>query len=338
MIQGRCSDQSPVARTPQRAVETGRSEVAVSTPVRRWPGTTRCNELAVIVMRDGEPVGREPLIAPLCRAQGELMIRFALFVDGSNLFGSLKSLAITVDDYQEFYSYLFRIAEQQWRQAVGATQAPVAVLQRVYWYQAGSMDSWHLEDAQSQAYLKERFDESRDVRAEYMSHAGKLLAGKTQADVALKAWALCFDEMKSWYESKKRGLEGMKRFHHAVQSSTDLIDILEIGHWKLDMLRLSSEEKGLDARLAVDMVALEANYDVAVVVSGDADSIPSINLMKRRGKHVGGVEFVRGYPPEQKRRGFSSKIKLAADFVARIYEMELVSRQLAKKVDATGQV
>ena len=24
MIQGRCSDQSPVARTPQRAVETGR--------------------------------------------------------------------------------------------------------------------------------------------------------------------------------------------------------------------------------------------------------------------------------------------------------------------------
>ena len=49
------------------------------------------------------------------------MIRFALFVDGSNLFGSLKSLAITVDDYQEFYSYLFRIAEQQWRQAVGAT-------------------------------------------------------------------------------------------------------------------------------------------------------------------------------------------------------------------------
>ena len=59
-------ESGPVARTPQRAVETGRREVAVSTPVRRWPGTTRCNELAVIVMRDGEPVGREPLIAPFC--------------------------------------------------------------------------------------------------------------------------------------------------------------------------------------------------------------------------------------------------------------------------------
>jgi uncharacterized LabA/DUF88 family protein len=127
----------------------------------------------------------------------------------------------------------------------------------------------------------------------------------------------------------------MKRFHHAVQSSTDLIDILEVGHWKVDFFSHSVEEKGLDTRLAVDMIALEGGYDVAVVVSGDADSIPSIDLMKRRGKHVGAVEFVRGYPPEKKGKGFSSKIKLSADFVARIYEMELVSKKVAKKIDAS---
>jgi hypothetical protein len=55
-----------VARVRQLAVDSGRRGVAVSTPVRRWPRTTRCNELADIVMRDGEPVGRGPLIAPLC--------------------------------------------------------------------------------------------------------------------------------------------------------------------------------------------------------------------------------------------------------------------------------
>ena len=52
-----------MARVPQVAVESGRRGVAGRTPVRRWSGTTRCNELAVIVMRDGEPVGRESLIA-----------------------------------------------------------------------------------------------------------------------------------------------------------------------------------------------------------------------------------------------------------------------------------
>jgi len=75
MIQGRCSDQSPVARIPRVAVESGGRGVAGQTHVRRWPRTTRCNELAVIVMRDGELVGRESLIAavprPLCRLRHE---------------------------------------------------------------------------------------------------------------------------------------------------------------------------------------------------------------------------------------------------------------------------
>jgi len=259
------------------------------------------------------------------------MIRFAFFVDGSNLFGSLKGMALEVPDYQKFFDHLYRSAESQWRSTTGASAGVLTVLQRVYWYQVGSIDQWNLDDAQAQAVLKERFDESKQIKAGYMSAAGKANAGKPQTDVALKAWSLCFEEFKAWYEGKKAILAGMKRFHHGVQTSTDLIDILEIGHWKVDFFNHSCEEKGLDTRLAVDMVALEENYDVAVVISGDADSIPSIDLMKRRGKHVGAVEFVRGYPPEKKGKGFSSKIKLSADFVCRIYEMELASKKLAAK-------
>jgi hypothetical protein len=67
MIQGLCSEQSPVACIPRVAVESGGRGVAGQTHVRRWPRTTRCNELAVIVMRDGEPEGRESLIAAVRR-------------------------------------------------------------------------------------------------------------------------------------------------------------------------------------------------------------------------------------------------------------------------------
>jgi hypothetical protein len=63
MIHGRGSEQVPVACIPRVAVESGRPGVAVPTPVRHWPRTTRCNGRAVIVMRGGEPVGRGPLIA-----------------------------------------------------------------------------------------------------------------------------------------------------------------------------------------------------------------------------------------------------------------------------------
>jgi len=75
MIQPWHSERSPVARIPRVAVESGGRGVAGQTHVRRWPRTTRCNELAVIVMRDGEPEGRESLIAAvpslLCRLRHE---------------------------------------------------------------------------------------------------------------------------------------------------------------------------------------------------------------------------------------------------------------------------
>lgn len=122
----------------------------------------------------------------------------------------------------------------RWRQVAGAGSAEFAVLQCIYWYQVGSIDDWKLDDPQAQAYLKERFEDNRPLKAGYMAAAGKQLQGKPQADVALKAWALCFDEIKAWYEAKRRALDGMRRFHHGVRTSTDLIDILEVGHWKVD--------------------------------------------------------------------------------------------------------
>jgi uncharacterized LabA/DUF88 family protein len=214
-------------------------------------------------------------------------------------------MSVEVDDYQRFFDYLYAGAEQTWRTTAKAGKEVSTRLQRIYWYEVGSIDQWDLSEAQAQGYLKQRFDSDPLLKAGYMAQAGKEMPGKAQADVALRAWAKCFDEMREWYEARVESLEKIRRFHHGVRTSTDLIDILEVGHLKVDLFNHSCDEKGLDTRLAVDMVALEDNYDVALLVSGDAESIPSIELMKRRGKYVGAIEFVRGYPPEQRGRGFS---------------------------------
>ncbi len=42
------------------------------------------------------------------------MIRFAIFVDGSNLIGCLKDMNIRVDDYQAFYRHVFEEAVEVW--------------------------------------------------------------------------------------------------------------------------------------------------------------------------------------------------------------------------------
>jgi len=63
MIQAVGSERACVACVPWVLVGSFCRGVAGWSPNRRWPGTTRCNGLAVIVIRDGEPVSRGPLIA-----------------------------------------------------------------------------------------------------------------------------------------------------------------------------------------------------------------------------------------------------------------------------------
>lgn len=259
------------------------------------------------------------------------MTRFAIFVDGSNLFGSLKAMNLEVDDYESFFGHLFTEAHAALARLTHRSGPASAELRRVYWYAVGTIDEWDLSLPQSQTALRNAFNRDRDIHDSWMAVLGKANPGVTGAPLEDKAWAACFNDFESWYKKKRDILDGMRRFHQGVRISTDLIDVLEQGHWKVNFLHKWVEEKGLDTALAVDMVALQENYDVAVVVSGDADSIPSIRHMKSRDKHVAAVEFINGSPPENKGRTFSSRLKEHADFVIRIYETELIRLKVARR-------
>ena len=141
-------------------------------------------------------------------------------------------------------------------------------------------------------------------------------------------------ETREWYESKRRALERKKRFYHGVQAATDFVEIRQEGHWKVDLLHHTVNEKGLDTSLAVDMVALQETYDIALLISGDADGIPGINYVKSRAKHVGVAEFRRGSPADFPTKGTSSRLKIAADFVVQVYEADLLRRNLAYRSES----
>lgn len=262
------------------------------------------------------------------------VIRFAFFVDGSNLLGSLKKLNVQVDYHGPFYRFLFKESVKQWKETFLDPSDARARISRIYWYEIGFMDDWDLDTPRAQQSLKESFGKDTELKRSFMALAGQQNAGLAQGQLFEKAWESCFSEIKGWYEQRRKTLESIRKFHYAVQSETDFIDIIECGHWKVDMLHRKVEEKGLDTSLAVDMVTQIAHYDVAILVSGDADAIPSLNYVKQEGKHVGVIEFIKGYPPENRGRQSSSRLKVVADFVPQIYEMDLVREKLAKQGDA----
>jgi uncharacterized LabA/DUF88 family protein len=259
------------------------------------------------------------------------MARFAVFVDGSNMFGALKKMNVEVKEYDKLYAYIFREAHSEWLRVTQQTGKGESELRRIYWYVVGSIDEWELGKPQSQDALRAAFNKDKQTRDYWYASAGKANAGLKGDKLNEKAWVMCFDDFKEWYDAKLQTLDGMRDFYQGIRISTDLIDVLEHGHWKVNFLRKYVDEKGLDTSLAVDMVALQDNYDVAVVISGDADSIPSIRHLKKKDKIIAAVEFVNGSPPEQKGRTFSSRLREHADFVLRIYETELILKKLAKR-------
>ena len=101
------------------------------------------------------------------------MTRFALFVDGSNLFGTTRHMNVRIPEYQSFFDYVFRQAVLTWKSNQYSEPLPPIELRRVYWYAVGDMDDWNLNDPKAQAFLKEQFDENKTVKGHYMAEAGQ---------------------------------------------------------------------------------------------------------------------------------------------------------------------
>lgn len=262
------------------------------------------------------------------------MLRFVTFVDGSNLDGVLKHLNLRVDDYGAFYRHVFEQSVHYWgRTFAEGSPWPSAQHSRIYWYVVGKMDEWDLSDPKAEARLRARFELNARLRDSYLEDVARRLPEIPSDRRFEEAWNLCFNETKDWYDNKRRALERKKRFYYGVQAATDFVEIRQEGHWKVDLLNHTINEKGLDTSLAVDMVALQDTYDIALLISGDADGIPGINYVKGRSKHVGVVEFRRGSATEFPTKGASSRLKLAADFVVQVYEADLLRRNLSYRVE-----
>lgn len=261
------------------------------------------------------------------------MLRLAIFVDGSNLFGSLKRLNLHIQNYEDFFGFILNDALKVWDKS--AISGPTNLrLTRVLWYEVGSIDQWDLSDAEIQERLRDWLMRDKGLKTKYFALATEFINEKqdtrNHSDIA---WEIFLEEISTWYEQKRASVERQRDFHFGVMSSTSFIDIIACGHLKVDILNQIITEKGLDTSLAVDMVTMADTYDIALVVTGDADSIPSVEHIKRQGKHVGVIEFIKGFPPEKKGRQSSSKLKAKADFVVQIYETDLIQNKVGTVAD-----
>lgn len=86
---------------------------------------------------------------------------------------------------------------------------------------------------------------------------------------------------------------GWAQMHNLIAEKNTGVEFRKAGAIRYDLFtgRLGSE-KAVDVKLATDLIKLKDIYDIAVIVSGDQDYVPAIDLIKDYGKHTVNVAFL----------------------------------------------
>ena len=101
------------------------------------------------------------------------------------------------------------------------------------------------------------------------------------------------EELQKRRQAIQKRANGWQQVHTAIERRYNQIQFQRVGSIRYDLVERSfGNEKGVDTQLATDMITLSNIYDIALLVSGDADYIPPVSAVKNMGKLVYSVSFL----------------------------------------------
>jgi len=261
----------------------------------------------------------EAACLPFCVGAKMDFRKACIFVDGENLRHSLCDLFTSAEfsphDYlpksaawQGFFDHLVR-------------QANAAIRLRTYWYTVAEIDFWPydikrlLKPQESENLLKviRRNDEYRRL----------LDDNRTTQEQKLEQIG---QELHQRQEQMLARFGGWQKVQNGIAANVESVEFRRAGSIRYDLMtRKLGNEKGVDVKLATDLLTLQSIYDVAIILSGDADYVPAVQAVKDCGKHVINVSFLKksgGVLP-----GGARRLNQATDRVLEIPH-DVVSRYL----------
>lgn len=259
-----------------------------------------------------------------------MSLRTAIFVDGANFRANLRDFAFSSSptdnrryrleerhfDWKEFFAGVLA----KFKEATGWEHQ----LLRVHWYWADSISPFPSES--QRLYL-----------AQQVVNQHNEISGLTPQKV--------IDLARSWYTDERNYFERLKEeVFENIQRQTDFLEFRYVGQYQIHPLRahrieqnsdgeisylgVQVGEKGVDIGIAVDMIAKMSNYDVAILVSGDADFLPVVGYLKDNLKYVYQFSVARGVPPSI--QYLSPYLRGKVDCFAFYDEAELLSKYLRR--------
>jgi uncharacterized LabA/DUF88 family protein len=92
----------------------------------------------------------------------------------------------------------------------------------------------------------------------------------------------------------KRRFEGWHEIQNGIAQRFESVEFRRAGSIRCDLFTgRFGQEKGVDVKLATDLLKLEDIYEVGIIVSGDGDYVPAVEVVKDWGKHIINVSFLK---------------------------------------------
>lgn len=217
-------------------------------------------------------------------------MKVCVFVDGENFRHSIVQLFPAFNQYDylpkyaewdTLFDWVVRSVDEEGKRI------------RTYWYMIKGLDYYPLYIPNAKR-LQEREDERENfkqllLRNEYRKDEFEALENQELVEklreIAKELW-----DYK--VEMQKR-CEGWIKVQDAIALKYNAIEFRRSGMVTCNLFkRKLGSEKTVDVKLATDMIILSDIYDTAVIVSGDQDYVPAVEIIKDYGKEVVNVAFL----------------------------------------------
>ncbi len=214
--------------------------------------------------------------------------RACIFIDGENLRHSLCDLfdgefnpseyLPKQADWETFFDYLTK-------------QSSTGLRLRAYWYVVDEIDFWPY-DVRRLLNRQDWKTLERIVR-QHKQNAATLDAIIDPALRQAKLQAIG-NQLVRTESFIKRRFEGWQELQNGIAHRFDSVEFRRAGSIRMNLFTEKfAQEKGVDVKLATDLLKLKDIYDVGIIVSGDGDYVPAVQVVKDWGKHILNVSFLK---------------------------------------------
>jgi len=230
-------------------------------------------------------------------------LRTVLFIDGRNFKYNLRAFRFiplegdadryySLDEKHFLWQNFFSGIIEKFNNATSYKHRLI----RVYWYNADTVRPFEVKHRLVQSILREYKDK--------LHHDD--FPDLTEEDILFLAREWYNRERENFYRAKEQIYEGIQRktafleFKYTGEYVVKPFDVYAFNRredGKFFYQGTREGEKGVDVGISVDMVAKMPNYDVAVLVSGDADFLPVVRYLKDNLKYVYQFSIAKGIPP-----------------------------------------